>query len=74
MIKNFIDKAGWPRIIIGLFLLGLFIAAPCQIRHEWSHGFSNDSNGTGWVRVKFRSTFRNNSGLVRCYTFNRVKH
>ena len=28
MIKNFIDKAGWPRIIIGLFLLGLFIAAP----------------------------------------------
>lgn len=28
MIKNFIDKAGWPRIIIALFLLGLFIAAP----------------------------------------------
>lgn len=28
MIGNFIDRAGWPRIIIGLFLLGLFIAAP----------------------------------------------
>ena len=28
MIKNFIAKAGWPRIIIGLFLLSLFIAAP----------------------------------------------
>ena len=28
MIGNFIDKAGWPRIIIGLFLLGLFVAAP----------------------------------------------
>ncbi|MBQ7560209.1 MAG: ABC transporter permease [Synergistaceae bacterium] len=28
MIKNFIDKAGWPRIIIALFLMGLFIAAP----------------------------------------------
>ena len=28
MIGNFIDKAGWPRIIIGLFLWGLFVAAP----------------------------------------------
>ena len=28
MIKNFIDRAGWPRLIIGLFLLGLFVAAP----------------------------------------------
>ena len=28
MIGNFIDRAGWPRIIIGLFLLGLFVAAP----------------------------------------------
>ncbi|MCR5346707.1 MAG: ABC transporter permease [Fretibacterium sp.] len=28
MIKNFIENAGWPRVIIGLFLLGLFIAAP----------------------------------------------
>ena len=28
MIKNFIAKAGWPRIIIGLFLLALFITAP----------------------------------------------
>lgn len=28
MIKRFIDNAGWPRIIIALFLLGLFIAAP----------------------------------------------
>lgn len=27
-IKNFIENAGWPRIIIGLFLLFLFIAAP----------------------------------------------
>lgn len=27
-IKTFIDKAGWPRIIIGLFLLSLFIIAP----------------------------------------------
>ncbi|MBR1657524.1 MAG: ABC transporter permease [Synergistaceae bacterium] len=28
MIKRFIENAGWPRIIIALFLLGLFIAAP----------------------------------------------
>ena len=28
MIGNFIDRAGWPRIIIGLFILGLFVAAP----------------------------------------------
>ncbi len=28
MIKRFIQNAGWPRIIIALFLLGLFIAAP----------------------------------------------
>ncbi len=28
MIKKFIENAGWPRIIIGLFLLSLFIAAP----------------------------------------------
>ena len=28
MIKNFIKNAGWPRIIIGLFLLALFITAP----------------------------------------------
>lgn len=27
-IINFIEKAGWPRIIIGLFLLSLFIVAP----------------------------------------------
>jgi simple sugar transport system permease protein len=27
-IKKFIDAAGWPRIIIGLFLLSLFTAAP----------------------------------------------
>ncbi len=28
MIHRFIQNAGWPRIIIALFLLGLFIAAP----------------------------------------------
>ena len=28
MIGKFIEKAGWPRIIIALFLLGLFAAAP----------------------------------------------
>ena len=28
MIKRFIQNAGWPRIIIALFLLALFIAAP----------------------------------------------
>ena len=28
MINRFIQNAGWPRIIIALFLLGLFIAAP----------------------------------------------
>lgn len=28
MIGKFIENAGWPRIIIALFLLGLFIAAP----------------------------------------------
>ncbi len=28
MISRFIQNAGWPRIIIALFLLGLFIAAP----------------------------------------------
>ncbi|MBQ3398416.1 MAG: ABC transporter permease [Synergistaceae bacterium] len=28
MIRRFIQNAGWPRIIIALFLLGLFIAAP----------------------------------------------
>jgi simple sugar transport system permease protein len=27
-VKKFIDAAGWPRIIIGLFLLSLFVAAP----------------------------------------------
>lgn len=27
-IKTFIQDAGWPRIIIGLFLIALFIAAP----------------------------------------------
>jgi simple sugar transport system permease protein len=27
-IKKFIDAAGWPRIIIALFLLSLFAAAP----------------------------------------------
>jgi simple sugar transport system permease protein len=27
-VKKFIDAAGWPRIIIGLFLLSLFAAAP----------------------------------------------
>lgn len=27
-IKSFVDKAGWPRIIIGLFLLSLFVIAP----------------------------------------------
>ena len=28
MIRRFIQNAGWPRIIIALFLLGLFVAAP----------------------------------------------
>ncbi|MBQ9420058.1 MAG: ABC transporter permease, partial [Synergistaceae bacterium] len=28
MIGRFIKNAGWPRIIIGLFLLALFITAP----------------------------------------------
>ena len=28
MLRKFIDMAGWPRIIIALFLLSLFIAAP----------------------------------------------
>ena len=27
-LQLFIENAGWPRIIIGLFLLSLFIAAP----------------------------------------------
>lgn len=27
-LQSFIENAGWPRIIIGLFLLSLFIAAP----------------------------------------------
>lgn len=27
-INNFIHKAGWPRLIIGLFLLSLFVMAP----------------------------------------------
>ena len=27
-LQAFIENAGWPRIIIGLFLLSLFIAAP----------------------------------------------
>ena len=27
-ILNFIEKAGWPRVIIGVFLLSLFIVAP----------------------------------------------
>lgn len=27
-IRNFVEQSGWPRIIIGLFLLSLFIAAP----------------------------------------------
>jgi len=27
-LRSFIEKAGWPRIIIGLFLLALFLAAP----------------------------------------------
>ncbi len=28
MIKKFIEAAGWPRIIIGLFLAALFVTAP----------------------------------------------
>ena len=33
MIKKFIDAAGWPRVIIGFFLLSLFVAAPfVQVR------------------------------------------
>jgi simple sugar transport system permease protein len=28
VIKKFIENAGWPRVIIGLFLLSLYIAAP----------------------------------------------
>ncbi|MDR1731811.1 MAG: ABC transporter permease [Synergistaceae bacterium] len=28
MLKKFIEAAGWPRIIIGLFLMSLFLAAP----------------------------------------------
>ncbi|HAQ39850.1 MAG TPA: ABC transporter, partial [Clostridiales bacterium] len=28
VINKFIQNFGWPRIIIGLFLLALFIAAP----------------------------------------------
>ena len=27
-IREFIEYAGWPRIIIGLFLISLFIIAP----------------------------------------------
>ncbi len=27
-IKNFLEKAGWPRVIIALFLLALFVIAP----------------------------------------------
>ena len=27
-VQKFIEDAGWPRIIIGLFLCALFIAAP----------------------------------------------
>nr|HPJ27272.1 ABC transporter permease [Synergistaceae bacterium] len=27
-IKDFLEKAGWPRIIIALFLLTLFVVAP----------------------------------------------
>ena len=27
-LKAFIEEAGWPRVIIGLFLLSLFVAAP----------------------------------------------
>ncbi|MEA4877253.1 MAG: ABC transporter permease [Aminobacterium sp.] len=27
-IRSFIEKAGWPRVIIALFLLGLFVMAP----------------------------------------------
>lgn len=36
MIKRFIDNAGWPRIIIALFLLGLFIAAPFVGVNVWT--------------------------------------
>ena len=28
MLKRFIAAAGWPRIIIGLFLCSLYVAAP----------------------------------------------
>ena len=27
-LRNFVEKAGWPRVIIGLFLIGLFVMAP----------------------------------------------
>ena len=36
-IRSFIDAAGWPRIIIALFLLGLFVVAPfVQVRLDAS--------------------------------------
>lgn len=36
-LKSFIEEAGWPRVIIGLFLLSLFVAAPfVQVRVDAS--------------------------------------
>lgn len=36
-LKGFIEEAGWPRVIIGLFLLSLFVAAPfVQVRVDAS--------------------------------------
>jgi len=35
-IRDFIDAAGWPRLIIGLFLLSLFIAAPFVEVNLWT--------------------------------------
>jgi simple sugar transport system permease protein len=36
-IRSFVDAAGWPRIVIALFLLGLFVVAPfVQVRLDAS--------------------------------------
>jgi simple sugar transport system permease protein len=35
-IRDFIDAAGWPRLIIGLFLLSLFITAPFVEVNIWT--------------------------------------
>ena len=37
-LQEFIENAGWPRVIIALFLCALFVAAPMLVGMSWPPG------------------------------------